>query len=240
MKPLLMVMRPRDIPRCIAAIGGLDIDKVWFEYMTEAMIVGVMPDAIGMAKRAGYTHALLLSDDTVPTQAALDLVLGLSAIECLAGRGPHPRLVTTAYCNLDASKPEVNLTKRPFTILTQSYGSDYAFYTREEVVEYRSPFIATWFTGACLSCMPIDLWETYPFEVLGGPGHPGYGSDWKLSVRLQRDHVPILAPKHAFIEHVKEVWNQRDQSSEKRLLIGERPAGVRWDTERGITLQSDR
>lgn len=230
MKALLVVMNPREIPECMAAISSLEIDKVWFEYMTEAMIVQCMPDVVREAKIDEYTHIVLLSDDTVPTQEALNLVL-----ECNAN---YPNLhqpielCATGYCNLDSKLPFVNLTKRPFRNLEQSMAKDFDFYTREEVeggVGANGATLRSWFAGACLTCMPTSLWERYPFQVLGGPGHPGYSSDWCLSTRLQRDGVPIVAPKGAFIRHVKEEWNQRDKSPEKRLLIGERPANVRWD-----------
>lgn len=255
MKPLLAVMNPREIPECMLAISSLAIDKVWFEYMTEAMIVQNMPDVIRDAKVSEYTHVVLLSDDTVPTQEVLDLVL------VVARTGYELKLqtrqVVTGFCNLDSHLPFVNLTKRPFRNLSQSVAADFDFFTREEIDTYKDPplnftplggeivkiditldgpslepipvVVRSWFAGACLTCMPTYLWERYPFQVLGGPGHPGYSSDWCLSTRLQRDGVPIVAPKGAFIRHAKEEWNQRDRAPEKRLLIGERPANVRWD-----------
>lgn len=221
MKPLLLILRPRDIPRCIAAIGALDVDKLWFEYMTEASIAGIFAPSINVAEARGYTHAVLLSDDTVPSQDALDLVLA-HALD------PN-RQVVTAYCNLDQELPFVNITKRPFGNLHLSAKDDYDFYTRAEVDAHAGRLVPTFFAGACLTCMPIELWKRYPFQVLGGKGHPGYASDYRLSVRLQQDGMPIVAPRGAFVEHVKEVWNKRDLSPEKRLLIGERPSAVRWD-----------
>lgn len=219
MKPLLMCMRPRHIPECIEAFESLPIDKVWFEYMTEAGIVEEMPAVVVEAKARGYTHALLLSDDTVPTPEALAAVLEYA---------PHFKCAT-GYCNLDSTLPFVNLTKRPFRNLEQSVGNDFAFYTRAEVDAHPNDLVPTFFAGACLTCMPIELWERYPFQVLGGPGHPGYSSDWCLSTRLYKDGVQIVGVKGAFVRHVKEVWGKRDLDPSKRLLIGERPAGVRWD-----------
>lgn len=220
MDPLLLVMNPRRIARCIAAIEALDVDKVWLVAMTERQLEDVVHYVVD--KASAYSHLLLLSDDTVPTQGALDLVL--AALE------EHP--VVTGYCNLDASSPFVNITRRPFQCLDRSIGSDYDFFRRDVVATWSAPLVRTYFAGACLTGMSRDMWWKYPFRVFPG-SEPGYASDWMLSTRLQRDGVPIWAPRGAFVEHVKAVWNEPDRTDpERRLLIGEIPAEIRWDTPR--------
>lgn len=217
--PLLLVMNPRRIPECISAIEALRIDKVWMTAMWESELMPVI-SSIAESPR-GHTHLILLSDDTVPTQEALDLVL-----QNLDGRP-----FVTGYCNLDQICPFVNLTKRPFHIRTHSVGSDYEWYTKEEAESWADPLIPTHFGGATLTAMPVDMWRRFPFGVLIAPGDPrGFASDWTLCVRLQEANVPMVAPRGALIRHVKEDWRTMTVTDpKKRLLNGTIPKEVRWD-----------
>lgn len=95
-RPLLMVMNPRNISRCMKAILSLNVDKVLLKNMFEAELVDVISNIV--EEHEEYTHFMLLADDTVPSQKALEAVLSL------AGWG-HP--VVTGFCNLDATEEGV-------------------------------------------------------------------------------------------------------------------------------------
>jgi hypothetical protein len=230
-KALLMIMQPRRIPRALEAIAALRIDKVylqgWWEKQLEPVIASIV--------RAGdHTHYILLADDTVPTQAALDLVLHHAA------QG-HP--VVTGYCNNSVGSPNVNLTKRNFRNREKSTWEDYEWYTREEVESYPDALVPSRFTGACLTTMPRHMWQRFPFNAVTHAGEPrGYSSDWSLSVRLQGEMPttgfselgvgwPIVAPRGAFVEHLKEFDNsQKVTRPEQRLWVGDPsfPACAVW------------
>lgn len=219
-KPLLLVMNPRRITRCIAAIDALPIDKVWMTAMWEKELEPVIDEIIDTDK--GHTHLILLSDDTMPSPEALALVLA-------AMEEGHP--VVTGYCNLDAKVPWVNLTRTPFKIRDRSVGSDYDWLSRQEVEAWYKPIVPTFFGGACLTAMPRALWKEFPFRCNTHPGaEMGYASDWNSCVRLQDAGIPIVAPRGAFVWHVKDDWiTHAFTDPEKRLLNGSIPAEVRYD-----------
>lgn len=212
--PLLVVLNPRRIPKCIAAIEELEIDRLWMTGYTERELIGAIPAAL-----AGLEHdpVLFLSDDTIPTQAALDAVLELQEAD--------PSSVATGYCNLDAGSPFVNLTRRPFTETRRSTAASYHFFTRGEAERHRSR-IRSFFAGLALTCLSRELLENFPIRsAIDRP------SDFDLSVRLQRYAVPIYAPPAAFVWHVKERWNLPDQAPEKQLLVGKVPQEARLDRQ---------
>lgn len=209
MRALLFVMNPRRIPECLDAIEALDVDRCWLTGMTEKHLG---PHLNEIVAETSYDVYLIVSDDCVPTQDALDAVLGLLE----AG---HP--VATGFCNLDEGEYAhvVNITRKPL-------GGDmprpdvYVTYTLDEVMTHPTDPVPTWFAGFALTGMSRELWQRYPFKVL----HEATGgscSDFALSWRLQRDGVPIVAPKAGFVRHVKERWNEPDTRPEKRLLVGE-------------------
>lgn len=219
--PCLLVMNPRRIPRCMAAIDALKIDKLYMQNMWERQLEPVIADVVENSLYR-HTHYILLSDDTVPTQEALDkVVLGL-----------YTRPVVTGYCNLDAKQPYVNLTKRPFDTRLGSCKEAYDWFTRKKVDTWPEPFVPTYFAGACLTGMSRELWRRFPFRVLG-ENDCGFASDWMLSVRLHTAGIPIVAARGAFIEHLKPDWLRVDRTPEHALLNGREPAGVRWSFKDG-------
>ncbi len=223
-KPLLFVMNPRRIQRAFDAINSLAIDKVWFSNMWERDLVEPMAAAVEEADERGYTHVLLLADDTVPTQRALDLVTTWLAA--------YP--IVTGYCNLDAVCPFVNLTKTPFKIRDRSAAEDYDWFTQAEVDAYPYGLVPTKFAGACLTGYSVNLWKRFPFRPTVHEGEPrGYASDWNWSIRVQDAGLSIVAPRGAYVEHLKLDWRSQSvdltQYPEKRLLIGVYPPAVRWD-----------
>lgn len=213
MKPtdLLVVLNPRKIPECMAAIKGLDIDLVYLRNMTEAQIA--INWGAYIERYSKYNRWILVGDDCIPRQHALDAVLAIHD----AG---HP--VVTGWSNLSAEDWRSNLTKSPLIGDHPTTGA-YDLYTCEEVFGWRDPIVPTSLTGFTLACATREFWAAYPFAVYGG--HPGYGSDFHFSKRLEYDNIPIVAAREGFCYHVKERWNQGDRDERKRLYIGIEQAG---------------
>jgi hypothetical protein len=206
------VFNPRQIDECVDSIGRLPCDQAWLTGYTEAELVDVIA---GVIAETTYTHYLVCSDDGVIPEFALEAVL-----ETLADG--HP--VVTGYSNLDVIDMRVNLTKRPFELLTRSVAEDYDLYHLSEVLGWPDRLVPTCFAGFAVTGMSRDMWLKFPYRSDGVP------SDWNLSRRLQDAKVPIVAPKAAFMWHVKEIVNLPDKEHRKRLLIGEVEPGVNWRT----------
>lgn len=218
MKPLLVVLNPRQIPTCIDAIETLDVDRLWMIAYTERELVAAIPAAL---EELDHDPIVFLSDDTIPTQGALEAVLDFH-------RGSS-ELVVTGFCNLDAESPFVNVTRRPFTG-RRSTPDSYDFYTYDDVVHSPRP-VRSWFAGLALTCLSRELLAQFP--IRNGRERP---SDFDLSLRLQAADVPIYAPPAAFVYHVKERWNLPDQAAEKQLLIGKVPQEARLDLEGDVAI----
>lgn len=211
MNPALIVLNPRHIPECLDGIRALDIPTCWLSYMNEERAAYAANVEIACT---GYDRYLVISDDTVPTREALELVLA------------QPDPVVTGYCNLDtdAYADIVNLTTNPLPP-PPSKSTSYHFMTRKQVEQHHEPTIPTTFAGLALTSMTRDLWLRYPLKVELSTGGQ---MDYDLSYRLARDDVPIVAAVGAYVHHVKERWSHMDQNPAKRLLIGERMSRVRW------------
>lgn len=222
MKPLLLVLNPRRIPECIEAIEALKVDKAWLTGYTETQLEEAIPEVLA---QTDHDPILVLSDDTVPTQEALDAVLDQWAAE----NSIRPTVVT-GYCNLDVTSQYVNVTRRPFTTRHSTVDA-YDFYSYAEMGDQHPDIpVRTWFAGMCLTCMSRDLWERFPFQT-----YQERSSDFALSLRLQEADIPILAPPKAMVWHVKERWNYLDQAPDRRLVVGEIPAETRLDLYEGAT-----
>jgi hypothetical protein len=212
---LLMVLNPRRIPECVAAIDALPIDKVWLERYTEAELVHVIPQVI-----AECDHDMVgaISDDGQPTPDALRAVLDLA----------RPGRVATGWSTLDDTSELVNLSTRPLLSDVPSPGV-YTMPTRAWVEAHDTPEVPTYFAGFSLTFMERALWERFPFQIYGDP--PGCCSDFMLSWRLQQAGIPIVAARDAWHRHVKTTWNTTDHAPGRGLLIGKETSGVRWDLQ---------
>jgi hypothetical protein len=211
MTAALLVLNPRNIPDCIAAIEAFDIPTCWLSYMTEDQAAKAANRQIA---ETDYDQYVVLSDDTTPTQDALDLVLN----------APGP--VVTGYCNLDENEYSdiVNLTTNPLPPPPSAAGS-YHFMCRQQVEQDTEPTIPTTFAGLALTSMPRHLWQQYPLQV---DPTTGGQMDYDLSYRLAQDNIPLVAAVGAYVHHVKERWCHMDRNPHKRLLVGERAPAVRW------------
>ncbi len=149
MKPLLLVMNPRAIDVCIDAIAALDIDRVWLKNYTEGQLVDVIEDVIDACD---HDPIGLVSDDGIPTQDALDLVLShYSSYK-----------VFTGYCNIDTESTLVNLSMQPLIVQDEADIGCYTMPHREEIETHSSPLIRSWFAGFALTFMSRELWRRYP------------------------------------------------------------------------------
>lgn len=214
MTEALFVLNPRHIPNCVRAIQKLDIPKCWLSYMNEQTAAGWINE---IARSTSFDRYLILSDDTTPTQHALDLVLSLADVG-------HP--VVTGYCNLDENgyRDIVNLTTNPLPTPPADSRS-YHLMTRKQVEQHPNAAVPTTFAGLALTLLDRDTLLTHPLQV-----EPTTGGqmDYDLSYRLAQAGIPIVAANGAYVHHVKERWSHMDQNPEKRLLIGERKPLATW------------
>ena len=214
--PVLAVMNPRQIPECIQSLEALEIRTVWLSNYTEWELQDVIAGVVNDESHQ-FSHLILTADDVVVSQAALDAVLHVA-------RQGDP--VVTGYCRLDETHPEVNITRRPLMGDVPVPGA-YDFWSFIEVEEWPGEVLPTGFVGFALTCMTREMWREFPFGVFGSH-QQSWSSDFHLSKRLRDAGVPMVAAAGGYVVHVKETWNRLDQAHHKRLLIGERPAEVRW------------
>lgn len=221
MRPLLLVLNPRDIRECVESIARLPIDKAWLRSYTEDELTRVIPEVISDAD-GSYDYFLIVPDDCVVTPGALASVLEQA--------DAHP--VVTGFTRLDATHPLVNITTRPL-IGDEPVPGAYDFYAYADVMAHDGPTLPTGFVGFALTGMSRELWQRFPFQARG-VGSTACCSDFDLSVRLRDAGIPMVAVTGGYVEHVKIRWGERDcgKDPRKRLLIGERPQGVIYEEAR--------
>lgn len=214
---LLIIMNPRAIPECIDALRNLrGIDKAWCSYYTETDLEHIIPAII---QRTTYDRYTIISDDTTPTQSALDAILKL--------HDRWPNAVTTGWCNLDAVSNKATYNPTPLRGSAPSPDA-YTFTTIDKARRMQTP-ARTYFHGFVLATMNRELALRYPFQTFNG-----CASDLHQCYRLQADGVPILTTPDGEVHHVKEVANLLDTAPHKRLLINERPARVTLELEHNV------
>lgn len=216
MRTLLLIMNPRQIPECIQALEALKIDKAWLSNYTEAQLVSVIADTI---ESTDYDRYTIISDDTSPTQAALDEVLSI--------HDQHPDAVACGWVNVDES---FNLTTfNPLPLVGSGPSAEgYSLTPYYELLDLPASMAhRTYFHAMALATMSRELWQRYPFGVYGAHAQ-GWASDYHQCVRLQDDDVPIYTTTNAFIRHHKAVANHSDPRYP--LLIGKHPQSIRFAT----------
>lgn len=207
---LLIIMNPREIPECIAALTSLNIPKVWASYYTEVQLETVVDTII---KQTNYYRYTIISDDTTPTQDALDTVLDI--------HDQHPDAVACGWVNIDATCGLSTYHPTPLAGTGPSRDA-YRFATLDEAHNIKNTQ-RTYFHAQTFATMRRYQWLTYPFG-----SYNGCASDLHQCVRLQLDDVPIYTSADAYVHHVKEIRDQLDTAPEKRLLIGEREPKLTW------------
>jgi hypothetical protein len=209
MHPVLVIFNPRQIADCLDAFSVLDIEKAYLTGYTERQLVDVMAEFVNTTN---YSHYMVISDDGIVRQRAVDAVLELVP--------DHP--VVTGWSNLDGKDARVNLTYSPLTSPVPSPQA-YDMYFWSEIVGHPDAAVPTNFAGMCLTTMSRELWLRFPFGCYHGCNaeDAGCASDYHLSLRLQVNNIPIVAAREGFVFHVKDLWNTLDQGFDKRLRIGE-------------------
>lgn len=211
MRALLCIMNARNIPECIASYRDLDIDLAWMSGYTDAQLGGVHQ---GIVESTDYDAYIVVSDDCIVTQAALDAVLELLE----AG---HP--AATGWCKLHTTSEDANLCDAPL-IGDLPTKDAYPFFTVRDVLEHPDAAIPTHFMGFALTGMTRELWKRFPYGAYTEIRRTGYSSDFHLCVRLRDAGVPMVAARDGYVEHLK-VAGRKPRTH--RLLIGRMPREVR-------------
>ncbi len=192
MKNCLLIMHAREIPQCVEAIHKLRIDKAWFRGFTELQLESVIPDFIDNDVHS-YDNYIVLSDDTVPTQKALDCVVdGLERHE-----------VFTGWCNISPNSDLCTIHEGRLSIPgAHRWKTISQIFMRPD--EFETPFACFALTGA-----RKEIWQRFPFrtyvsrrEAHGPLIRTGWGSDFSFSLRLQDAKIPIYSHRDAFVQHL--------------------------------------
>lgn len=218
MKPLLVVLNPRDIAECKESISELDCDLLWASYMTEAEAARRINEAV--AENPTYDAIGIVADDCIVSQEALDAVLdGLEEAEAVTG-----------WCRLDRTHPLANVTKGPMKLRHPGIDAYGPWYQARELLDRSGERVPTGFMGFALTFLTRELWDRFPMQPIAADGK-GFASDFSLSLRLQDAGVPMWVTCCSEVTHVKERWSwdwTPDTDPRKRLLIGEREPSIRY------------
>jgi len=204
-KPIIFIMRAREIPESLESISKFPYPKVWVEYYREKEIQDeAWEEVFKLIVSKGYTHISIFSDD------------GVMAKE-------HP--VTCGWCNID-SRDLANISKSPLVSSPPLVATlQPLMYTIRGVENHSERLIRTWFTGFSLHTMSTELWGRFPFQCYPGQSGKGASSDFHLCWRLQEANIPIVALKSARIYHIRRNILRQDF----KVLAGVREKNIRWE-----------
>lgn len=216
MKPLLAILNPREIPEFEASVELLPIHTVRLRGYTERELAdGVWEHVLDGARRRGYTHISLISDDLIVPPDSLEAILRHAE--------QWPRRVTTGWANVDEESQDAGVSFKPLAD-PEPTASSYAFPSWRDVLA--GPRVQrTYFTGFVATTCTIDVWERYPYQVYG----EGWAADYSMSRRLHADGVRIDCLREAFCLHLKENRGRPTTKPERKLLIGQMKREVVWD-----------
>jgi hypothetical protein len=191
-KALLYIFNAREMTEALESYRKLDIDLLWATGYVPHENALVHSHAVGTLGRQ-YDVILNVSDDTVVSQEALDLVLGLLE----AG---HP--AATAWCKIFMDKETVNVCKSPLKGEFPHH-LHYDFYLRDEVLGYPDPVVPTHFMGMSVTGMPVELWRRFPHDCYPTKDGRGKSSDYHLCWRLRKAGIPMVTHRDAEVIHLK-------------------------------------
>jgi hypothetical protein len=222
--PIIMITRVRNLKESLNSINALPYPKVWVEYHTEKEIAEKFPSIIKEAKRRKYTHLAIFSDDGVISPESTEIIFDAAKF--------IP--VSCGWCNMDAG-PLSNISKSPLRDVNPTTNS-YDLFTITEILSHPDYSIRTWFSGASMHTMRLDLWVRHPYMCYRPvdstiKDYKGHSSDYHLCIRLQNANVPIFAMKDSRIKHIrKDIRNSR----ENKLLFAKNPKSgvdysIRWE-----------
>jgi hypothetical protein len=207
MRNCLCIMHAREIPQCMAGFQSLKIDKAWFRGYTEQQLEAALAKFV---EETDYDNYLLASDDLVPTQPPLDVVL----------KGLENHQVYTGYCNMSPTIYRGTVRFKPihgtqtFYVATHMFRQLYpltqamrfnSFAQLKDIVAKNGEF-RTYFMGNVYTGMRRELWLKFPFRVYHPPWDKapmhGFGSDMELSMRLIKAGIPMYCHSNAFVYHL--------------------------------------
>ena len=215
---VLIIMHSRDIPECIKPLQRLNIDKVWYRGFTEFEIKPLLNEFI---LNTHYTNYILVSDDVIVTEYALDNILNLN--------DTYP--IITGWCNL---MPNINRGSVCFKPLTDKddiyhrilfsipqwltkplaltfwyvpfFNNLYQHYVNQSFTDIdevwkQKPVFETYFVNWALTSMRKDIWETFPFDYKFKNGK-AVGSDILTSLALSKANLPMYCARDSFVYHL--------------------------------------
>ncbi|MBK8706571.1 MAG: hypothetical protein IPN33_25380 [Saprospiraceae bacterium] len=215
MKPILCILKVREIPDCLQSYEDAPIDKVYIcgfkEVEIEAM--GVFEKVVADCQAKGYTHLMMISDDATINNEAVAEVLRLTDVYGIG----------SGFCRLDYTSKFVNLSYDKLIQTPPRKLADYNLikYDKMPHVDFK-----TTFTGFALTCMSLDKWAKYGFECIydGGP-HNGSCSDLLLSRKLEADGLEIWTNRKTEVIHEK---IQASTVIGQTFFIGEQHREIIW------------
>jgi hypothetical protein len=212
----LLILNPRRIPECLISLERLPAPKVWLENYSELELESVIPDVI---RATDFDYYSVVSDDCVVSQDAYEAVLSLRS----------PEYVATGYCNLDTLSDHASLITKPLPETGENFQvEDYAWMTLDEVRNFDSEIVPSFFAGMAFTTMHRDMWTRFPWTVYGRFAR-GWAADSHLAQRLYASHVRIFAHKWGMIYHTKPNWQLADNSGRRELTVGAIPGRIRYD-----------
>jgi len=224
LRSVLMVMNARDIPECLLSLRALKIDKVWFRAFTEKQLEA---EITRFVRSSDYERYILVSDDVIATQQALDNLLSLQ------GAGP----VVTGWCNIFPGQTLANLVLKPLSkesssfyyqlrermpmswvkALKRLYASGlikvptnlllYRHFPKEDEIWAMPPLFRTYFVGWAMTSIARDFWLRYGFHYSSDHFTGGHGSDARMSSDLEKDGVKMLCARDSFVYHLATMRN---------------------------------
>lgn len=238
-------MNARDIPECLLSLRALKIDKAWFRGFTEKQLEEAIPTFI---EASDYERYILVSDDTIVTQQALDNLLKLQ------DAGP----VVTGWCNIFPGQTLANLELRPIAINRDFYLRTrdempaflvplikwlwrktpikrlidhfiYRHFPDEEEIWAQEPLFRTYFVGWSLTSISREMWLKHGFHY-ANTSKSGHGSDQKMSLDLAGENVVMLCARDSFIYHLGTVRN---------FIVGKVEPSVKFESQEEVQYAND-
>jgi hypothetical protein len=213
-----MIMHAREIPECILSLKALKIDKVWFRGYTEKLLEIEITEFI---KKTDYDYYVLVSDDVIATQFALENLLKFQT----------RAKVVTGWCNIFPGQTLSNLELKP---IIESKASLYIrvrdqlpkwslkyikvvikwpifkqliqwpiynHFPLEDEIWSQAEVFRTYFVGWALTSIDRATWLKYGFRYPFSQ-KAGHGSDRAMSSDLLADNEIALCARDSFIYHL--------------------------------------
>ncbi|MDE1824348.1 MAG: hypothetical protein KGH74_03545 [Candidatus Micrarchaeota archaeon] len=221
-----MVMHAREIPECVQAISKLEIPKVWFRAMNEKQLEVSVPRFI---EQTNFDNYIMLSDDTIPTQKALDEVRKWLAV--------YP--VVSGWCLCDPKYDRSNVLLKPspgralslplvkqLPLLGAGGGRVNSIlklraYVPYSLVMHQPVIFPGYYMGFFFTGLRRRLWQRFPFQTYGSRYNSlPTGSDFILSEKLRMARIPMMIARDAYVHHLHTM---------RGLLIGKETPSVRFE-----------